>query len=91
LTGSALPTFHVGAHCHDVASAHGAHLCATRYYLDGELVPEYPRVGEKGLLAGEGVQIGATNADTAHPHGHFARARVADWVDMAELECSSRL
>jgi hypothetical protein len=39
--------------------------------LDAELVPEDARIPEEGLLAGEGVTIGATYADTMDAHEHF--------------------
>ena len=41
--------------------------------LDAELVPEHARVVEEGLLAREGMQIGAAHADAVHAHERGAR------------------
>ncbi len=42
-------------------------------HFNAQLVAQDAGIGKKGLPAGEGVQIGAADADAADAHQHLAR------------------
>ena len=49
-----------------VAGRHVRHALADRDHLDAQLVAQNPRIGEKRLVAAEGVDVGAAHAHAVH-------------------------
>ena len=76
--GDAPAAFQVGLHGAAVAGlqAH-VHRVGRRDQLRAQLVPQDARVGEEGLVAFEGVEVGAADPDAADAHQRLVRPRRA--------------
>src|SRR5262249_46362188 len=83
LAGVAAPAAQIGLDGTSVARLQAVVSAREFEYLDAEFVAKDAGVGEERLAAGEGVQVGAADADTADTDQGLAGFRVGWWCRRA--------
>jgi hypothetical protein len=64
-------TFEIGAYRNGIANGHILYSSTTRHYFDRQFMAKDAWITKKRLFAGKGMQISATNADSADPYLDF--------------------
>jgi hypothetical protein len=72
--GDAPPTVQIGLHGAPVSDPQRIAGGAERHDLDAQLMPQNTGIGEEGLFAAIGMQVGAADADAPHSHEGFVGA-----------------